>query len=180
MKKVMLFAAAFLLLGSLPGLADQSLQELYNQADGQGIYDRYIELNPDLEYIGDLRIMSGHSVCVMGNGAKIFGQGNNLIQVGVFGSRLDIQNCVMIGGLGGVYFSTGASGTIKNNTITCCAEAGIRTYTIGSANNVDVYDNIITDCYYGFFCNETEHPSYLGYNTIFNTISHRYAEFCPG
>ena len=72
-----------------------------------------------------------------------------------------------------------ASGTIKNLTILGCVEAGIRTYSVGSPNEIAVYDNIITDCLYGFFCNEDEHPQYLGDNTVYNTVSYRYAHFCP-
>ena len=179
MRLIMLLTVIMLLLGGVPCMAYESLQQLFNEADSYGEYDRYIVLDPDTEYSGDLRIMAGHSVCVVGNGARIYAQSNNLIQVGVYSSRLDIQNCVMIGGLGGIYFGTNASGTICNNTITGCSESGIRLFAIGSYNQDYVYDNIITDCYYGLFCNELERPSYLGYNTVYDIYSYRYAEFCP-
>lgn len=180
MSKKLSLAGLICLLAVIPAAAYQSLQELYAAAEGYGQYDKYIELDPQVEYLGDLRISPGHIVFVDGHGAIIHGEGDNLINVGVSASTLNIQNCLFLGGLGGVYMGAQASGTIKNNTIIGCQEAGIRTYTIGSDNSVAVYDNIIIECLYGFFCNEYERPQYLGYNTVFNTQSHRYAEFCPG
>lgn len=167
-------------LSIMPLLAYESLQDVYNEASGNGQYDKYIELNPDIEYLGDLRISAGHNVFLDGHGARIYAEGDNFINIGISLSTLDIQNCVIIGGLGGIYLSVQAAGTIKNVTITGCREAGIRTYAVGSANNIAIYDNIMTDCLYGFFCNEEEHPQYLGQNTIYGMVSYRYAEFCPG
>jgi hypothetical protein len=172
--------ALALLLGFAPCMAYQSLQEVFDQATGQGEYDKYIELNPYMEYLGDLGIPTGYNVCIMGNGARIFSRNAYMVHVTVSAARLDIQNCVFIGGGGAVYLALGAAGTIKNNTIIGCSSAGIRTYTIGEDNEVYIYDNIITDCYDGVFCNEDEHPDYLGYNTVYNVGRYRYAEICPG
>lgn len=179
MIKKLLAIAFILLLGVIPLMAYESLQDVYLAASGNGDYDKYIELNPDIEYLGDLRISAGHNVFLDGHGALIHGEGDNFVNIGVSLSTLDIQNCVIVGGLGGIYMGVQASGTIKNLTILGCVEAGIRTYSVGSPNEIAVYDNIITDCLYGFFCNEDEHPQYLGDNTVYNTVSYRYAHFCP-
>ena len=58
--------------------------------------------------------------------------------------------------------------------------AGIRSYTIGTPNQLYIYDNIIIDCYDGLICNEPEHPFYIGYNTVYTATRYRYAEFCEG
>jgi hypothetical protein len=169
-----------MLLIFTPCFAYQSLQEVFDQATGQGEYDKYLELDPTVEYLGDLHLNSSGDVCIMGNGARIFSRNTYMISIAVSGSRLDIQNCVFIGGGGAIYFSTNVAGTIKNNTIIGCTSSGIRTYSIGASNQLYIYDNILADCYDGIFCNEDEHPVYLGYNTVYNATRYRYAENCPG
>jgi hypothetical protein len=179
MLKLLITLIAVIVMASSPAMAYQSLQAIFLEADGQGGYDRYIELDPDIEYLGDLRISPGLNVYLNGNGAKIYAQNNNLIQVGVTASNLDIQNCVFIGGLTGLYYVNEASGTINNNTITGCIDAGIKIMYPNHISGTYVYDNIITDCCYGFYCVEGEHPQYLGYNTVYSIVRYRYAEFCP-
>ena len=66
MRNTILTAIIVLLLGAIPCLAYQSLQELFNQAQPNGEYDKYIVLDSETEYLGDLRIMSGYDVCVVG------------------------------------------------------------------------------------------------------------------
>jgi hypothetical protein len=180
MKIIAPMIVVVLLFGVMPCLAYQSLQEVYDQAGGQDGYDKYIELDPTIEYLGDLNIAEDGKICIMGHGAKVFPQSDYNIHIGVSRSWLDIQNCVFIGGGGAVYIGLDGSGTVKNNTIVGCLNAGIRTYSIGITNDVVIYDNIIIDCYDGFFCNEEEHPDYLGYNTVFNAERYRYVEFCSG
>ncbi|MCP4581800.1 MAG: right-handed parallel beta-helix repeat-containing protein [candidate division Zixibacteria bacterium] len=179
MYKLLILLIAIILIASTPALAYQSLQILFSEAESQGGYDKYIELDPGIEYLGDLRIGSGLNVYLNGNGAKVYAQNNNLIHIGVTGSNLDIQNCILIGGLGGIYFVNEASGTIKNNSISGCIDTGIKIMYPNLGAGTYVYDNIVTDCCYGFYCVEGEHPAYLGYNTIYDAFRYRYAEFCP-
>jgi len=178
MKGKILLIISIILITGLPVFAYQSLQQIFLAADGQGSYDKYIELDPDIEYLGDLRITGGLDVYLDGNGAYIYAQNSSMIQIGVNGSKLDIQECVLIGGICGIYSVNGGSGTYKNNTITGCTDAGIKVLNPIIADS-HIYDNIITECTDGFYCVEYEHPQYLGYNTIYNMSRYRYAEFCP-
>lgn len=161
-----------------PVMAYQSLQELYELAQPQGEYDKYIELDPFTEYLGDLRVLQDESVRLIGNGAIIHGRPYNMSISVIFG-RLDISGCVLVDGGYGIYYSTLSSGNIFCNTVAGCTEYGISTVYQDVTEGVNIWDNIVTDCRYGFYCVDTYHPNYLGYNTIWNITIYRYAEFCP-
>jgi len=158
--------------------AYQSLQELYVQAGPYGEYDRYVELDSTVDYLGDLRILEDITVCLNGNGAVIHVDDYS-IGVGVWLGDLDIHNCVLVGGNCGILFSTDASGEIRSNTVTDCQLYGIAVVYPNMQAGVTVWDNIITDSYYGLYCVEYYHPTYIGYNTVFNATMYRYAELCP-
>jgi len=164
---------------SLNAFCYQSLQEVFDQAGPYQDYDKYIELDPLVEYEGDLQIFNGLDVYINGNGAVIYGQPSQLA-IGVYSSNLDIEYCVIIGGYGGIYIGNLSSGNIINNTITGCGEAGIRTYYIDRDKETRIWNNIITDCDYGIFGVEEELPDYVAYNDIFNIMEMPYAQFCPG
>jgi len=178
MRKLTLFFIVLILAGGTPAIAYQSLWEAYQDAPSYGGYDVYLELDQAIEYEGPLNIVGGVNVYINGNGAIIHGV--NGVSIGVANSNLDIENCVIVGGIGGIYVGPQGSGTINNNTITGMTDAGIRTYYPNQSVGVFIRNNIITDCYYGFFGIEDELPEYIGYNTIYDTWSYRYAEFCPG
>ena len=182
MRSALLLAVVFLLLLCLPVAAQESLREWYEQAGPNGEYDKFVELDPAMEYYGDLSLYDVGNICIMGNGAKILADPDdqNPILIGVAACRIDIQNCLFIGGMGAIYIAVNSSGTIKNNTIIGTYNTAIRTYTIGDDNELYIYDNIIIDSYDGLICNEYEQPSYLGYNTTYNCTRYRYAEFCEG
>ena len=158
--------------------AYQSLQEVYDQAQPDGEYSKYIELDPDIEYVGDLQIFNGQNVYINGHGAIIYGESSDLV-IGVYSSNLDIENCVIVGGYGGIYISNLSSGNIYSNTIIGCEEAGIRTYYIDRNVDTEIWDNIITDCDYGVFGVEDELPDYVAFNDIYNISEMPYAQFCP-
>jgi parallel beta-helix repeat protein len=178
MEKNLICIVSLLLIAAIPAFAYESLQEVYNNAGSQGIYDKYVELDPAIEYLGDLNISGNISVRLDGNGALIHGR-DNAIAIAVWGSHVDISHCVISGGAYGIYFSANSYGTIYCNTISGCVDFGITALYPNANERTEVYDNIVTDCYHGFYCMELNHPDYLGYNTIFNIQAYRYAEFCP-
>lgn len=179
MKKFLMIIIIILLVGNIPAIAYESLLEVYNQAGGYGEYDKWLELDPDVEYLGNLSIAPGVNVYINGHGALIHGRTNSGA-ICVSNSHLDIENCVIIDGHAGLYIGAGASAVIKNNTIKGMIDSGIRTFYINGGVNSQIYNNIITDCNYGFFGIDYEIPQYIGFNTVYNTISYRYAELCPG
>jgi hypothetical protein len=156
----------------------ESLQDVYDLAGPQGEYDKFIELDPNIEYLGDLWIGQGVSVRIIGNGALIHGR-PYFYSIGINFSRLDISGCVIIGGGYGISFTTDSYGDIFNNTVISCSGYGIGVVNPSNEQTTRVWDNIITDCDYGFYCSEDNPPDYLGYNTIWNCVTYRYAQLCP-
>ena len=178
MRKPILIVTLFMFLCNIPVLAYESLYEVYSNAGGNGQYDKYLELNPDIEYLGDLNVVNGVNAYIDGHGAIIHGQ-DSRPAICVSGANLHLQNCVIVGGYGGVYLASDCSAMLVNNTITGCFDSGVKSYSI-NYSNTQYWNNIITDCYYGIYCVEYERPYYIAYNTIHNTTSYRYAEYCPG
>ena len=179
MKKTSMITILVLVLAlGVPALAYQSLYEVYQDAGGYGNYDKWIDLDPTVEYLGNLNI-NGVAVYINGHGAIIHGR----VSTGaicVTNATLDIENCIFVEGGAGIYLGNGSAGEIHNNVMTGMTDSGIRSYYIGANNNVNIWDNIITDCNYGFFGIEGELPQYIAYNTVFNATTYRYAEYCPG
>ncbi|MCP4580139.1 MAG: hypothetical protein GY839_00870 [candidate division Zixibacteria bacterium] len=178
MYKIPLIVFSMLLIFVVPAFAYQSLQEIYEAAEPSGEYDKFIELDPEVEYLGNLHISDPINVCLIGNGAIIHGR-PYMISIGAFFGRLDVSGCIVIGGSYGIYYSTQSSGLVFNNTIVGCDQYGIATIYQDEDFGVEVWNNIIVDCYYGFYCIEEHHPVYLGYNTVYDAEVFRYAEFCP-
>jgi len=162
---------------SLPAYGYVSLQEVYDAAGPNGDYDKFIVLDPSVEYFGDLYISDQLMVYLNGNGALI--HSCDSMAIFVSGADLTIFNCVIIGGQYGIQFWSNSSGLIFSNTVTGCDSTGIAVSFPNLDKGVEVYDNIITDCAYGFTCIEDFRPAYLDFNTVYNTSIFRYAEWCP-
>ncbi|MCP4580137.1 MAG: right-handed parallel beta-helix repeat-containing protein [candidate division Zixibacteria bacterium] len=178
MRKLWIISAAVLLLGCVPLLADQSLQEVFDLSESYGEYDKYIELDPELEYIGDLEIPAGLRVYLNGHGALIQGRSYST-SIKVMGSLLDLSNCVIVDGYYGIYYDTLSAGSIHSNTVVGCRYSGISVMYQDMNFDVEIWDNIITDCVIGFLCIEDWIPVYIGYNTVYGMEMFRYAELCP-
>ena len=179
MKKPIPIAIALILTVYVPAFAYQSLQEVYDSAEGNGLYDKYVQLDPNIEYLGDLSISESIKVRIDGKGAIIFGIDEE-VAVNIHYADLNISNCVIVGGSCGIFFGAGASGDIYCNTITGSTFSGIAVVYPNLEAGVEVWDNIITESFYGLYCVEDYHPRYIGYNTVYDTESFRYAELCPG
>jgi len=169
----------FLLLFCSFAFTYQSLQEVFDNADSAAGYDKYIELDPQVEYQGDLWLFEAGAIYLDGNGAKIYGI-PYLAAIGVYFSHLDVTECVFIGGMGGVYLGAEASASITNNTIINVYEAGVKTYYITHERQTQVWNNIITGSSYGVLSVDLNWPHYIGYNNIYDVDSLRYAQFVPG
>ena len=177
MKKNIIIMLA-ILITAMPAAAYQSLQEIFDQANGDGEYHKYIELDPATEYHGDLDIPPGLDVRIQGNGAIIWGL-DSPKDIRVLASRLDISDCIIIGGNYGIYYDTMSTGSINNNTIVDCNYSGLAVMYHNTNVGVEIWDNIIIEGHFGLFCIEGLRPNYIGYNTIYGTGGHRYGELCP-
>jgi hypothetical protein len=162
---------------SLPAYGYQSLQEVFDNAGPNGDYQKYMELDPGVEYLGDLYISDQMMVYLNGNGALI--HGGDEMSIFVSGADMTLFNCVIVGGKIGIQFWSNASGIIFSNTISRTDSIGIDVSFPNLDKGVEVYDNIITDTDYGFTCVEEYRPVYLDFNTVYNTDVMRYAEWCP-
>ncbi|MBD3168053.1 MAG: hypothetical protein GF307_01125 [candidate division Zixibacteria bacterium] len=179
MKRIIIAAMALLMLLPASGFAYESLQAVFDSAGSAFGYDKYIVLDPRVEYEGDLQIYSGDKVRIIGNGAKIYGQQyNNSIYV--YYSLLDVSDCIFIGGQRCLYYEINSQGKVFNNTLIGADSAGIQTYYPNSNYDVEIYDNIIYDCYFGIAAAEDYLPAYIGYNIINNSGWYNYAQYCYG
>jgi len=167
-----------LLITIVAAQAEISLQEVFIQAGSQDGYDKYIELDPDSLYTGDLFIPNGLNVYIDGRGALIYGL-PYYTSIHVFGSHLDISHCAIFGGYNAIFLDTMSTGNVNSNTIVGCQNIGIFVLYQDPSEDVEVWDNIITDCDYGIVVEENWHPRYVGYNTIYAIETYRYGELCP-
>jgi hypothetical protein len=177
MIKVFLKTAILICLIASNSSSYQSLQEVYDEAPAYGDFDKYVELDPTIEYLGDLHVTGDIRTRIIGNGAIIYGIGN-YIDISVRTGYAEISGCVIEGGGFGIYYSFGASGSIHNNTIFGANLYGIWTNYQDTVDGVYIWDNIITNCSYGIFCIENQRPAYYGFNTIWAIEIYRYAEQC--
>jgi hypothetical protein len=177
LRRQLILSIILISIFSIPAFAYESLQEVFDNAGPSGDYTKYLELDPMVEYSGDLYIDQQMMVYINGNGALIYSSDSMAVFIS-FGD-LTITNCVIIGGQYGVYFGLNSSGKVYSNTINQSGTSGISINYQNMDKGVEVWDNIITDCAYGFICIEEYHPSYIGYNTIYNARVYRYAEWCP-
>ncbi|MBD3168410.1 MAG: hypothetical protein GF307_02930 [candidate division Zixibacteria bacterium] len=179
MKKFVLVCASVLLIYT-PSFAYQSLQEVFDNAGpGQG-YDIYIELDPEIEYLGDLYIYDGEVVRIVGNGARIHVTPTRQGIVVDF-STLDISGCVFIGGLFNLYYGYNSQGRIFNNTFyspDSLASIGVD-YT-DWFTDIEIYNNIISGAPYGILATEDNIPEFIDYNIVYNSDFEHYAYICPG
>lgn len=166
------------ILFCISAAAFQSLQSVYDQAGPEGRYDKHIVLNPAEQYLGDLSIPPGHNVYIEGGGAMIFGQAG-IAAISVSGSNIDINHCLIVGGLNGIQITDNGSATISNNTFYGLAASGIRTAELDSNALTTIWDNIIVNCRYGIYILAEHIPHYIAFNTIYDMDSIRYAAFCP-
>ena len=177
LKAKILITSILVLSICAPVYAYESLQEVFNDAEPSGDYAKYIELDPQVEYFGDLYIDQQMMVYIDGNGAIIHGSDSMAVFIS-FGD-LTITNCVIVGGQYGIYFGLNSSGKVYSNTIYQSGTCGISANYQNMDKGVEVWDNIINDCAYGFTCIEEYHPAYIGYNTVYDARVYRYAEWCP-
>jgi len=186
-KRTILILAGFtFFLGSMfasESWAYQSLQQVYDNAGPGGGYDKLLELDPVEEYAGDLNVPSGVTVCIHGNGAKIIGLSSPNRCIRVYGSKLDIDHCVLAGrntADDGIYYDTNSHGRATNNTVVGFENAGIITNYIQVSSGMVIENNVITDCYYGYYGIENYMPTYFAYNCIWGNRSLNHAYYCPG
>jgi len=178
MKRTVAGVILILLVLSSAVSAYESLQAVYDIAESNGLYDKYLCLDPNVQYLGDLSLSDHIKVRIDGNGAIIFAPEEE-IAIEVHQAGLDIFNCVIIGGSCPLFYDSGSEGVIRNNTIIGGSSYGIAVVYPGP-KNVFVWDNIIVGSFIGFYCIENHHPKYLGFNTVYDTGRFRYAELCPG
>jgi len=116
----------------------------------------------------------GIRCCIHGNGAVIDLDWESLYAVG-YGSVLDVDHCVLVGGYAGCYISEGATGTIRNNTIYGCGYGVISWYgdeTLLIENNI-----IVGSLNYGIYCRQYLEP-FIHYNTVWDNRAGNYMENC--
>ncbi|MCP4632552.1 MAG: right-handed parallel beta-helix repeat-containing protein [candidate division Zixibacteria bacterium] len=179
MKKTIISILAISMFFACNAWSYQSLQEVFDDASAGGGYDKLLILDPEIEYEGGLFIDAGLTAGIMGFGAKIFIPSDRE-GIEIYDSKLDITECVLIGGQAALYYQQNAYGKVYNNTIVGSAASGIICYYQNDDSNLVIYNNIISDCYYGIWGIEENLPSYIDYNIVYNSTVFNYAQYCPG
>ena len=179
MKTIITFIASILLFYS-PAYPYQSLQEVFENSNPGGGYDFYVELDSEIEYLGDLDIIDGENVLIIGNGALIYGTPQRQ-GIYISESTLDISGCVFIGGLFSIYYGYNSNGKIFNNTFYDPEDFS----SIGSDytdwyTEIEIYNNIIVGAPYGILATEYNIPEYIDFNIVYDSDYEHYAYICPG
>ncbi|MCP4632550.1 MAG: hypothetical protein GY855_06450 [candidate division Zixibacteria bacterium] len=175
MKKLVLLLIILLVASQAYGY--QSLREVYDNAEPGDGYLKYIVLDPELEYAGDLITSYRDTVRIIGNGAIIHAVSSNAISANR--TMLDVSGCVFVDGISAITYQSGSSGKIFNNTIVGFSESGIKIDHPNLNVNVEVFNNIITNCQYGIWAIEEYLPEYIAYNVIHSISGFEYAQLCP-
>jgi len=176
MKKLVLLLIILLVASQAYGY--QSLREVYDSTEpGEG-YLKYIVLDPEVEYAGDLITSYRDTVRIIGNGAIIHAISSNAISANR--TLLDISGCVFVDGISAITYQSGSCGKIFNNTIVGFDDIGIKIDHPNLGTNVEIYNNIIIDCQYGIWAIEEYLPEYIAYNVNDDISGFEYALLCPG
>ncbi len=177
MKKAILATIVIVLLIQLPAFALESLRDVYLNAQPGNGYLKYIELDPNVEYEGNLVISGSDTVRIIGNGAKIFVPVYSYA-ISVNRSKLDISGCVFINGVSALVYQSSSSGEICNNSFYNFSHSAMKIDHPHPTENVQIYDNIISNCQYGIWALEGYLPGYIAYNIVYNSGAFHYAQLC--
>lgn len=164
----------FFLVLSHQAFGFESLQYAYNMAQPAMGYDKYVQLDPDLEYQGDLVIESAGRIRIDGGGAKIF-PSYMLQSIKVENSTLDISGCVFIMNMNSITYGIGSDGKIFQNTIYGNDHSGIYIREHNPDPGIEIYDNIIANCENGIMVAPYYYAEYIAYNIVFNSNAYNYA-----
>jgi len=154
-----------------------SLQEIYEQAEPYGIYDKFLNLQTGQTYEGGLLIgkifdpisqelqgSEGLDVKIKGNGAILDLQGQQ-ISISYVHNRLDIEDCIILNGNiryrgdHGLLPDQSPYGSVKYVTFYKPHDYAVRMQ--GAGKNITVTRNIIVDT-------QNTGPDYLAYTGIAN------------
>jgi parallel beta-helix repeat protein len=159
--------AAAILAMAMPAFA-VTLRSAYNAAGpGEG-YDKLVVLDKDGYYTGGLEVVSG-TCCIHGQRSTL---DLRVGEIRVTGSTtLDIDHCIIVGGLRALSYADSTSGVVRNNTIRGNI-TGV--YTWYSDPGLLVENNIIVqNSRYGIYAREGYEPA-IQYNTVWANLGGDY------
>jgi len=153
-----------------------NLQDLYNACGPANGYDKYLELDPMVDYEGRLTVDSGVMTAIKGNGAQvdlgpygyIFAEGEDTV--------LDIDHVVIYGndGAPGIYYEAASTGTVDSCTVDGC-QSGVLAWidTVVSIKN-SVFTNSTE---YGIAKYDSAKTT-ITYCDVWNNGIYDFGEFC--
>ena len=157
-----------------------TLQEAFNEANSQGVYDKYLSLEANTIYYGGLGLFEGN-IFINCNGSVIDLQSQSGIWV--YGDEnypcnLDIQHCSVINGeYYGLNYSGNSTGNIQNvNFIN--NDIGLELMDFSEVEIIN--SNLINNRTYGIAI-ITENPvCSISYCNSWNNGEYDFMENCPG
>ena len=157
-----------------------SLQEVYDNAEPIGEYDKYLILDSNTTYYGGIGLYEGN-VMIEGNGAIIDLQ--NYAGIWVYGSEdypcnLDIKYCSIVNGeYDGLNFSGTSTGNIENcNFIDNNIGLKLMDQVTVNVDN----SNFINNSTYGLAIITEDPTCNINYSNSWNNGEYDFMENCPG
>lgn len=163
------------LMGALVSLPADAihLQDAYDEAQPGDRYDKLLVLEPDEIYTGYLVVDPRTSCAIQGNGALIILDETGAIWASSQ-AKLDIDGCVITGGLCGLNYDWGSNSTVENCTIVGNT-IGIRCW----GTNVTIKNCIVANnSQHGIACFQGFEPTIL-YNNVWGNVEGNYMAYCP-
>jgi hypothetical protein len=159
-----------------------TLQSVYDAADPQAGYTKYLQLDAGATYTGGLTVLASDMVCIKGNGATLDLQ-TSTIQIQGKGARLDVDHCVIKnGGLASAGYAEGAlsfvgsSGSVVNNTL-YGNTVGIRVYSTGPGAVTVINNVVVRSSFTGLLCQIGNEPN-VSYNDSWANGTYNYSIDC--
>lgn len=172
------FLVVFLAVVFAGAASAMDIQDAYDACGPAGGYDKYLELNPNTTYTGELTVDQGKDSCIKGNGAKVYIDSYGKIMVDGSSTKLDMDHVVVYGhGSGeGAHYRNGAKGTINF----CTLNNFMYGVYVWGASNLTLKNSIVTNnSMYGVAKQDisTIHVSYVN---AWGNSHGNYYEYCSG
>jgi hypothetical protein len=154
------------------------IQDAYDACGPAGGYDKYLELNPGLNYTGNLTADTAKDSYIKGNGAEIYIDAYGKILADGSSTKLDMDHVVINGhGSGnGVNYSNGAKGIINFCTINNFMD-GLYVWGVSDAT---LKNSIVTNNSRYAVAKEDIASVRISYVDVWGNSEGNYYQFCNG
>jgi nitrous oxidase accessory protein NosD len=154
------------------------IQDAYDACGPAEGYDKYLELNPNVTYTGDLTVDQGKDSCIEGNGAEIYIDSYAKIMVDGSPTRLDVDHVVLYGhGSGeGLHYRNAAKGIVNF----CTIDNFMYGVYVWGVSDVTIKNSIITNNSMYGVAKEEISTVRISYVDVWGNSEGNYYQYCSG